>query len=312
MADALGDEVHAPGAGRSPVGFIGVGNMGRRMAANLAAAGFPLVIRDSDLAAQQRFIDAHGGTPASEPADFGDASVVVTMLPDGNAVREAVLGWQGGVAAALSPGAVILDMSSADPVGTQKLGADLAPLGIHVVDAPVSGGITRAEAGTLSLMVGGHDEAAFELARPVLEVLGERIFRTGPLGSGHAMKALNNFLGAAAYTAAAEALAIGKEFGLDPAVMLDVINTSTGRSFNSEVVFKNEVITGRYGTGFALGLLAKDVGIAAGLAESVGVPAPALELVRRRWAEAAAELGFAADHSAAHKQWSPADLRSGE
>ena len=126
---------------------------------------------------------------------------------------------------------------------------------------------------------------------PVLETLGERIFRTGPLGSGHAMKALNNFLGATAYTAAAEALAIGKEFGLDPAVMLDVVNTSTGRSFNTEVVFKNDVITGRYGTGFALGLLAKDVGIAAGLAESVGVHAPACELVgaggrrrRRGWA----------------------------
>jgi 3-hydroxyisobutyrate dehydrogenase len=203
-------------------------------------------------------------------------------------------------------------MSSAEPVGTQKLAADLAPLGIRVVDAPVSGGIARAETGTLSLMVGGQDEEAFALVRPVLEVLGERIFRTGPLGSGHAMKALNNFLGATAYTAAAEALAIGKEFGLDPAVMLDVVNTSTGRSFNSEVVFKNDVITGRYGTGFALGLLAKDVGIAAGLAESVGVPAPALELVRRRWAEAADGLGFATDHSEAHKAWLPTDLSAGE
>jgi 3-hydroxyisobutyrate dehydrogenase len=234
------------------------------------------------------------------------------MLPDGNAVREAVLGAHGGIASALSPGSVILDMSSADPVGTQKLAADLAPAGIRVVDAPVSGGIARAETGTLSLMVGGQDEDAFAVVRPVLEVLGERIFRTGPLGSGHAMKALNNFLGATAYTAAAEALAIGKEFGLDPAVMLDVVNTSTGRSFNTEVVFKNDVITGRYGTGFALGLLAKDVGIAAGLAESVGVPAPALELVRRRWAEAADELGFAADHSEAHKQWWPTDLSAGK
>jgi 3-hydroxyisobutyrate dehydrogenase len=298
----------APG----PVGFVGLGNMGRLMAANLAAAGFPLVVRDSDPAAERRFTDAHGGTVASEPAGFRDVSVVVTMLPDGKAVREAVLGWQGGIASALSPGSVILDMSSAEPVGTQKLAADLAPARVRVVDAPVSGGIARAETGTLSLMVGGTDEEAFERVKPVLEVLGERIFRTGPLGSGHAMKALNNFLGATAYTAAAEALAIGKEFGLDPAVMLDVINTSTGRSFNSEVVFKNEVVTGRYGTGFALGLLAKDVGIAAGLAESVGVPAPTLDLVRSRWAEAADELGFATDHSEAHKQWLPTDLRSGD
>ena len=303
----------APEPGKTPVGFIGVGNMGRRMAANLAAAGFPLVIRDSDPAVQQRFIDAHGGQPGNEPQDFAGTSVVVTMLPDGNVVRDAVLGGPGGgIASALRPGAVVLDMSSADPVGTQKLAAGLAPSGIRVVDAPVSGGIARAEAGTLSLMVGGTDEEVFAQVLPVLETLGERIFRTGPLGSGHAMKALNNFLGATAYTAAAEAVAIGKQFGLDPAMMIDVVNTSTGRSFNSEVVFKNEVITGRYGTGFALGLLAKDVGIAAALAESVGVPAPALDLVRQRWAEAADGLGFAADHSEAHKQWWPADFGAGE
>jgi 3-hydroxyisobutyrate dehydrogenase len=271
----------------STVGFVGVGNMGRRMAANLAKAGFSLVIRDTDADAQQRFIAAHGGEPATGPQSFARATVVVTMLPDGGAVREAMLGWEGGIAAALPSGAVVLDMSSADPVGTQALARDLAPLGIRVIDAPVSGGITRAESGTLSLMVGGLDDEAFARVSPVLETLGERIFRTGPLGSGHAMKALNNFLGASAYTTAAEALAIGHEFGLDPRVMLDVINTSTGRSFNTEVVLKDDVITGRYGTGFALGLLAKDVGIAADLAEAVGVDAPACQLVRGRWEAAA-------------------------
>jgi len=296
----------APAGG--PVGFVGLGNMGRRMAANLAAAGFPLVVRDSDDGAQRRFVAAHGGEPATSPVSFADVGVVVTMLPDSGAVREAILGWEGGIAAALKPGAVVLDMSSSDPVGTKALADELAPTGIRVIDAPVSGGITRAEAATLSLMVGGQDEDAFAQVRPVLETLGQRIFRTGPLGSGHAMKALNNFLGASAYTTAAEALAIGKEFGLDPRVMLDVVNSSTGRSFNTEVVLKDDVITGRYGTGFALGLLAKDVGIAAGLAEAVGVDAPACRLVRDRWAEAAAALGFAADHSEAHKQWWPIDL----
>jgi 3-hydroxyisobutyrate dehydrogenase len=294
----------------SPVGFVGVGTMGKRMAANLAKAGVALVIRDADPDAQAQFIAAHGGESATAPRSFASTGVVVTMLPDGAAVREAVLGWDGGIAAALPAGAVVLDMSSSDPVGTTALGRDLAPLGIRLVDAPVSGGITRAESGTLSLMVGGQDEDAFGRVRPVLEVLGARIFRTGPLGSGHAMKALNNFLGAAAYTTAAEALAIGHEFGLDPGVMLDVINASTGRSFNTEVVLKDDVITGRYGTRFALGLLAKDVGIAADLAEAVGVDAPACQLVRRRWAAAAADLGFATDHSEAHKSWWPIDLRA--
>jgi 3-hydroxyisobutyrate dehydrogenase len=300
--------VSAPDPVGAPVGFVGVGNMGRRMAANLAAAGFSLVIRDNDPRAQQQFVAAHGGNPADSPQSFAGAAVIVTMLPDSAAVREAILGWEGGIAAALKPGAVVLDMSSSDPVGTKALAADLAPAGIRVIDAPVSGGITRAESGTLSLMVGGQDEDAFELVRPVLETVGARIFRTGPLASGHAMKALNNFLGAAAYTTAAEALAIGKQFGLDPRVMLDVVNTSTGRSFNTEVVMKEDVVTGRYRTGFALGLLAKDVGIAASLAESVGVDAPACQLVRQRWAAAAADLGFAADHSEAHRHWWPIDL----
>jgi 3-hydroxyisobutyrate dehydrogenase len=280
------------------------------MAANLARAGFSLVIRDADPKAQEQFIAAHGGEPATAPQSFATAGVVVTMLPDGAAVREAVLGWEGGIAAALPPGAVVLDMSSSDPVGTTVLARDLAALGIRLVDAPVSGGITRAESGTLSLMVGGHDEDAFGRVRPVLEVLGARIFRTGRIGSGHAMKALNNFLGAAAYATAVEALAVGHEFGLDPRVMLDVINSSTGRSFNTEVVLKDDVITGRYSTRFGLGLMAKDVGIAADLAEAVGVDAPACQLMRSRWAEAAEDLGFGADHSEAHKRWWPIDLRA--
>jgi 3-hydroxyisobutyrate dehydrogenase len=293
-------------------GFVGVGNMGYRMARNLAKAGFALTVRDADPAAQDRFAAEFGAVAAAAPGAFAGAEVVVTMLPDGAAVRDAVLDWEGGIAAVLSPGAVVLDMSSSDPVGTRALAADLAPLGIGLIDSPVSGGITRAESGTLSLMVGGTDEAAFARVADVLETVGERIFRTGPLGSGHAMKALNNFLGASAYTTAAEALAIGHEFGLDTAVMLDVVNASTGRSFNTEVVLKDDVITGRYGTGFALGLLAKDVGIAARLAQAVGVPAPACELVSRRWAEAAAALGFAADHSEAHKQWWSVDLAAGK
>lgn len=289
-------------------GFVGVGNMGWRMAHNLAREGFELVVRDSDADRQERFAAEHGATPALSPQSFADVPVVVTMLPDGTAVRDALLGWDGGIAAALKPGAVILDMSSSDPIGTKALANDLAPAGIRLIDSPVSGGITRAEAGTLSLMVGGEDEDAFARVLGVLETVGERIFRTGPLGSGHAMKALNNFLGAAAYTTAAEALAVGHEFGLDPSVMLDVINASTGRSFNTEHVLKEDVITGRYGTGFALGLLAKDVGIAAKLAEAVGVEAPACQLVCRRWAEAVAGLGFAADHSEAHKRWWPIDF----
>lgn len=285
------------------VGFIGLGNMGWPMAHNLSGAGFSLIVHDAEPARSRRFATEHGCETAASARDFAGAGVVVTMLPDDRAVTDVVLRWDGGLAAALSPGAVIVDMSSSNPVATRSLGDELADRRLELIDAPVSGGITRAADGTLAIMAGTDSEAAFERARPVLEVLGGRLFRTGPRGSGHAMKALNNFLGAAAYATLAEALRIGEYFGLHANGMLDVINNSTGRSFNSEVVFPQDVVTGRYGTGFALGLLAKDAGIAAALADAADVDAPACHLVADRWAAAAAGLGPTADHSEAHKQW---------
>jgi 3-hydroxyisobutyrate dehydrogenase len=289
---------------RPRVGFVGLGNMGWPMAHNLAQAGFALVVHDADASRRARFAAEHvGSAEGASAADFAPAEVVVTMLPDDRAVAEVVLRWDGGIASALTRGAVVVDMSSSNPVATRALGDQLAPDGIELIDAPVSGGITRAADGTLSIMIGTDSEQAVAKARPVLEVLGGRLFRTGPRGSGHAMKALNNFLGAAAYTTLAEALRIGEFFGLDPETMLEVINNSTGRSFNSEVVFPQDVVSGRYGTGFALGLLAKDAGIAAALADTADVDAPACRLVAGRWAEAVAGLGPAADHSEAHKQW---------
>jgi 3-hydroxyisobutyrate dehydrogenase len=273
------------------------------MAHNLAAAGLELVVHDADERRRRRFAAEHGCAPAVGASDFASAEVIVTMLPDDRAVADVVLRWDGGISSALAPGAVVVDMSSSNPVATRELGDELASRGIDLIDAPVSGGITRAADGTLSIMVGTDSGDAFARARPVLEVLGGKLFRTGPRGSGHAMKALNNFLGAAAYATLAEALRVGAHYGLEPTVMLDVINSSTGRSFNSEVVFPQDVVTARYGTGFALGLLAKDAGIAATLAEAADVDAPACRLVAERWAEAVAGLGPAADHSEAHKQW---------
>jgi 3-hydroxyisobutyrate dehydrogenase len=282
------------------VGFVGLGNMGWPMASNLVAAGHDVVVHDADPARAEAFAAKQGGRVSQ---DVSGVEALITMLPDDRVVASALL--DGGIAAQLPQGAVIVDMSSSNPIGTQKLGEQL-PAGVALVDAPVSGGVARAQTGTLSIMAGGTD-AAVEQAMPLLEVLGERVFRTGALGSGHAMKALNNYLAAAAYSAATEALAVGRRFGLDPETMFDIVNTSTGRSFSSEVVLRGNVVTGEYATGFALGLLAKDVGIAADLADALGVDTPALDLVSRRWAEAAAALGPGADHSEAHKQWWPAD-----
>jgi 3-hydroxyisobutyrate dehydrogenase len=285
------------------IGFVGLGNMGWPMAANLHAVGLSLVVRDADAAREARFAAEHpGAVPAGSPAAFAAADIVVTMLPNGAIVRDALLGW--GIAAALGDGALVVEMSSADPSDTLRLAADLARDGIRVVDAPVSGGVPRAVTGELSLMVGGED-ADVARAQPVLRVLGDpaRQFRTGGLGTGHAMKALNNVIGAATYCATAEALVIGRRFGLDPATMIAIINASTGRSFVSELVFAPEVLTARYGSGFALGLMAKDVHIARSVAAAAETDAPMIELADERWAKALGRLGPVADQSRAHQAW---------
>ena len=285
------------------VGFVGLGNMGWPMAANLHAAGFSLVVRDADAARQARFAAQHpDALTADSPAAFAVADLVVTMLPNGGIVRDALLGW--GIATVLAPGALVVEMSSSDPSDTLRLAADLAPDGIRVVDAPVSGGVPRAASGELSLMVGGAD-ADVDRAQPVLRVLGDpaRQFRTGELGTGHAMKALNNVIGAATYCATAEALVIGQRFGLDPQTMIAIINASTGRSFVSELVFAPEVLTGRYGTGFALGLMAKDVHIARSVSAAAETDAPVIALADERWAKALGQFGPAADQSMAHQAW---------
>ncbi len=284
------------------IGFVGLGNMGWPMAANLHAAGFPLVVRDADADRQARVLGRPPGCGRRRrPGAFAAADIVVTMLPDGAVVADALLSW--GIAAALAPGALVVEMSSADPSDTRKTAADLAARGVRMVDAPVSGGVPRAVTGELSLMVGG-DDADVARAQPVLRVLGDpaRQFRTGALGTGHAMKALNNVVGAATYCATAEALVVGRRFGLDPKTMIDVINASTGRSFVSEI-FGSEVLTGRYGTGFALGLLAKDVRIALSVAAAAAWTPRRSRSTDERWAAALGELGPAADQSRAHQAW---------
>jgi 3-hydroxyisobutyrate dehydrogenase len=288
------------------VGFVGLGRMGWPMAANLLSAGNELVVRDAAPDVETRFADQPGAVSGREPASFASAGVVITMLPDGRAVQDAVLG--DGIADALAGGAVVVDMSSSSPRDTRELGRELGKRSIALVDAPVSGGVPRATDGSLAIMAGADDDAALDRVMPVLGVLGRRVFRTGPLASGHAMKALNNFCAAAGYAALAEALVLGAEFGLTPSTMVEIVNNSTGRSFLSDVVFPDEVITGRYDTGFALGLLAKDVTIAAGIVDGSGVEAPMCQLVARRWAEAAQALGSGSDHSMAHKQWWDVDL----
>lgn len=286
------------------VGFIGIGNMGWPMAANIAKAGHDLSVYDLDLERAARFAREHACRAAADLSEIAACDFAITMLPTGQIVREVLLEAGGGAFVNASrPGTVAIDMSSSEPIGTQKLGASLASRGVALLDAPVSGAVPRAKAGTLAIMIGGNDKEAVAAAKPLLLSMGDRLFETGPLGSGHAMKALNNYIAAVGYTAVAEALLAGERFGLDQAVMVDILNASTGRNFSTETMVKEHVLGGKFATGFAIGLMAKDVKIAADLAEAVRLDAPLSRLIRERWAAARDRLGPASDTSAAILAW---------
>ena len=284
------------------IGFIGIGNMGGPMAGHIVKAGHEVTVYDADAGKVASFASTHGCRGGKTPGDLGDSELAITMLPDGHVVRSVMMG-DGGLARHLKRGTVFIDMSSSDPVGTRTLGAELQASGITMLDAPVSGAVPRATLGKLAIMIGGDDKAVIERAKPILGLMGDRLFETGGLGSGHAMKSLNNYIAAATFAASAEALLIGQRFGLDPATMFDIINVSTGRSFISEVVMKDHVIPGKFTTGFTVGLLAKDVGIAADLGQAMKLDAPVLRLVRDRWALARDRLGASHDNAEAIKSW---------
>ena len=283
------------------VAFIGVGAMGAPMAACIARAHHVLTVYDSvrERAAQ---VAAEAGCRLADGLDGLAASeFVVTMLPTGQIVRNLYL--REGLAVKLRRGTIAIDMSSSDLAGTRELGAALAVAGITLIDAPVSGGVPRAAQGTLTIMIGGDDPAAIDRARPLLGAMGDRLFNTGGLGSGHAMKALNNFVAAAGFAACAEALLAGKRFGLDPARMIEILNVSTGRSFHTDLVLREHVVEGKFATGFQLGLLAKDVRIAADLAHQLRLDAPLVRLVSEHFEGARDALGYTRDHTEAIKAW---------
>jgi 3-hydroxyisobutyrate dehydrogenase len=287
------------------IGFIGIGNMGWPQAANLARAGRRVVAFDADPSRAERFAAEAGARAAKSLAELGGAvDTVVTMLPTGQIVRQVMLEMEGGgLARSLKRGALLIDMSSSDPIGTRELGAALVPHGVALVDAPVSGGTKGALDGTLTIMIGGDDKAAIARAKPILECMGKRLFEAGPLGSGHAMKALNNYVAATGFAAASEALIVGERFGLDPKIMVDIMNVSTGRNFSTENTIKGQVLTRAFASGFALGLMAKDVKIAADLAGGLDLDAPILRLASARFGDAAGAVGGDKDHTVAYSFW---------
>ena len=273
------------------IGFVGLGVMGSAMAGHLALGGHTLALYDIVPAAARKVARRHKGARVArslrEVAQVSE--VVFTMLPDGEAVRECVLG-AAGLAEGFAPGAMLVDTSSAEPWIAREIAARLAERGVAMVDAPVSGAKEGAENAALVFMCGG-EAAAIERVRPLLEPMGRRVFHLGPVGSGHAMKTVNNLATALTMLGTTEAMLIGKAYGLDAAAMLDVLNVSTGRSFMTDVKFGPQVIERRFDDGFRLALMLKDVGIANRLADEQGLAVPVAALGEQLWRAAKTALG---------------------
>lgn len=279
------------------VGLIGIGSMGWPMAARLAQAGFAVTVFDAVPGQAAKFAQEVGGQAAATCAELAARSdIIFTMLPT-SAIVEQVLSGEQGVLAGLRPGSVVVDMSSGVPAHTQRLAQAVAAAGGVMVDAPVSGGVPRARTGELAIMYGGP-AATLERVRPALSSMGTSITAVGGVGSAHAMKALNNLVSAGGFLIGVEAMLIGQQFGLDPNVIVDVLNASTGMNNSTQKKFKQFVLSRQFNSGFGLDLMVKDLGIALGIATDTGTPTPFASLCRELWASAGKTLGKGQDHTA--------------
>lgn len=278
------------------IAFLGLGDIGTPMAHHLAKAPFELVVWNRTASKAAAFAGSHRGVvaAATPAAAATDRDVVITCLPSSVEVEE-LLHRADGILPALRRGSILLDCTSGDPAASRDIAAELATRGVQFVDAPVSGGTIAAVEGRLTVMCGG-DEDAVARVRPVLEAFGKKIFYCGQVGAGHTVKAVNQALLAVHILATAEALVAAAKAGVKPAVALDAINASSGRSNSSENLIPARALSGEFPRTFRLALLDKDVDIAARLARDVGVGAPILELAARLTSEAHAMLGEEADH----------------
>jgi 3-hydroxyisobutyrate dehydrogenase len=277
--------------------FIGIGNMGWPMAARLLKAGYQVDVADAVAGRAEKFVAEIGGAVAKNlPQSVKQADVVITMLPTSAQVLTVIDEIRPGLGA----GKIVVDMSSGAPAATKKIAADLAAIGVTVLDAPVSGGVPRAVTGELAIMTGG-DAGALDAVDPLLRAMGATIHRIGPVGAGQAMKALNNLVSAGGLLIAVEALAIGQQFGLDPAVMTDVLNASTGVNNSTQKKLKQYILSRKFDSGFGLDLMAKDLSIALEVGRDGAVATPFAALCREMWSSASAMLGKGQDHTAIAK-----------
>ena len=274
------------------IGFIGLGNMGYPMARRLVEAGHKLTVFDTRKEAMAR-LTALGAQAATSAKDVADkVETVMVSLPTPDIVFKVATG-AGGVAEGKMARRLV-DLSTTGAAMAQRIAAELGKRNIVQIDSPVSGGVAGAEKGTLAVMVSGP-RADCEAVKPALEVIGKYFYIGAQSGAGQTMKLINNLLSAAAMAATAEVTVMGAKAGLDPAVMIDVLNAGSGRNTATEGKLPRAVLTGKFDWGFSTGLMAKDVRLCLEEAEALGISMPVAKAVRDLWLRAVDEIGAESD-----------------
>lgn len=275
------------------------------IASNLPRRGFKLVVYDADASKVQKAAKEWNNTAASDgsPSSFAACDLIVTMLPNGDVVRDVLLG-ANGIASSLQKQTLIIDTSSSSPLSTISLGKDLEALDLILLDSPITQTYMHAtDAGECTLMVGCSSAAAYERALPVLQSMGRSIFHMGALGSGHAMKTLNNYIMASSLCALFDSLVAGQKFGLEPQRIVDVLNVGTGVNFCTLDTVRRDGLTREFASGFGLALLVKDLGITEEVMATVGFETGLPSMVRGCLREALEGIGQGADHTEALRGW---------
>jgi 3-hydroxyisobutyrate dehydrogenase-like beta-hydroxyacid dehydrogenase len=290
------------------LGFIGLGNMGAPMAGRLLDAGYALTVFDTRADALRPFV-AKGAQTASSPAALASAvDTVLVSLPTPDIVKQVVLGPDG-----LSSGTrlrTFVDLSTTGPRTAEEIAKELAAKGIAALDSPVSGGVGGAQKGTLAVMISGPKER-FEALRPALEIIGKVFYLGEKPGLGQMMKLANNLLSATALAITSEAMVLGVKAGLDPKVMLDVINAGSGRNSASQDKFPKAILPRTFDFGFANGLMYKDVKLCLEEASALGVPMWVASAVRQMWLLACTQMGPEQDFTTIVKcveQWAGVEV----
>jgi 3-hydroxyisobutyrate dehydrogenase-like beta-hydroxyacid dehydrogenase len=278
------------------IAVVGLGQMGGRIAKRLVQQGHGIGVFDSDQARMDELASL-GATPYDTLRDLAAAhDTILTVLPNADIVKRVVLG-EGGLIGGMKEGSLLIDMTSSVPAVTREVSEALSQRGILMLDAPVSGGVKKAETGELTIMVGG-ETSVLDGVRPLLQDIGTQIFHVGSTGAGHIAKALNNLITATTLAITSEAIALGVKMGVDAGTLLDVINAGSGRSAASETKFPQQILSRKFAPGFSMAMMLKDVGIALGMAHDTLSPAQVSVAVHDLWKQGVDQGRGEMDHSA--------------